>query len=253
MNWIPPTPRGRRPGLAAAGLLACAFAAACASSGRAMPEVASEINATLDPQPARFLPGDTLALTFGHDPNVNQSPIVDLMGNVDLLLVGTVNVAGKRPEEIRSMLEEAYKAKLVGPPDLAVNLVEQNPVGRETPPNRAIHVLGEVRSPGQFPFVGQRVTLIEALARAGGHNKATALLKNVLLVRWMPDQNRWRAWNIDARPDHWGAANQVLLQANDLVYVPNTPIDDVDIWVDQYIRQLIPLPYFIPPPSSTPR
>ena len=91
------------------------------------------------------------------------------------------------------------------------------------------------------------MTLIDGLARAGGHPKATALLKQVLLVRFMPDSNTWRSWKIDARPDEWGAANQILLQANDFVYVPNTPIDDVNIWIDQYIRLMIPFPYLIPP------
>jgi hypothetical protein len=41
-------------------------------------------------------------------------------------------------------------------------------------------------------------------------------------------------------------SKQILLQANDLIFVPNTPIDDVNIWIDQYIRLMIPFPYLIP-------
>ena len=221
-----------------------------------MPEVAAEINATLDPLPGRFLPGDTLSVRFAHDANLDQTLAVDPNGNVSLLLVGTVNVAGKRPDQVREDLELLYKPKLAAP-DLTVNLVEVSPTDPQRPNNRMVYVMGEVRYPGAYPVSGRPFTLLDALARAGGHLKATASLKNALLVRWMPAQNDWRAWHIDARIDHWGTSNQVLLQANDLVYLPNTPIDDVNIWIDQYIRQLIPFPYLVPPtllfPSAAPR
>jgi hypothetical protein len=42
----------------------------------------------------------------------------------------------------------------------------------------------------------------------------------------------------------------VFLQARDVVFVPNTAIDDVNIWVDQYIRKMIPIPGFGIPASA---
>jgi polysaccharide export outer membrane protein len=211
-----------------------------------MPQIAAEINATLDPQPARFFAGDSVGLRFAHDTNLDQTVRVDSNGNASFLLIGTLNVAGKRPDEVRAELERAYSAKLTAP-DLSVNLLEFIPTADVNSTNRAIHVLGEVRNPGQISFMGQRVTLIDALAKTGGFLKATALLQNVLLVRWMPEQHCYRAWRIDASTKLWGAADQILLQSNDIVFVPNTPIDDVDIWVDQYIRLLIPFPFLLAP------
>lgn len=230
--------------LACATLALVAVLGACASRGKPMPDVVAEINATLDPTPARFLPGDFCDVHFANDPTYNQNLRVDMNGNVGLLLVGTVNVAGKRPDQVREQLEAAYKSKLSAP-DISVNLVQLAPTG-EFPANRNIHVLGEVRFPGSYPFVGQQMTIPAALARAGGHLKATANLMNVMLVRWMPDRNDWRAWRIDANIDNWMNSKQILLQANDLIFVPNTPIDDVNIWIDQYIRLMIPFPYLIP-------
>jgi protein involved in polysaccharide export with SLBB domain len=249
MSLLRPTFSRRRPRRLLPCVVLLAFQAACASTGRPMAEVAAEINATLDPLPSRFLPGDSVALRFPHDANLDQTVQVDVNGNASFVLIGTVSVAGKRPEQVREELELAYKTKL-DKPELSVNLIGLNPAAGIGATNRAIHVLGEVRSPGEIPYIGQQVTLVDALARSGGHIKTTALLQDTLLVRWMPDQRSWRAWRIDARPNHWGAANQVLLQANDLVYVPNTPIDNVDTWVDQYIRLLIPFPFLIAP---TPR
>jgi protein involved in polysaccharide export with SLBB domain len=224
-----------------------ALVSACASAGTSMTEITAEINATLDPSPGRFLPGDTVALRFANDPKFDQAVPVDSNGNASFLLIGSVSVAGKRPDELRDVLEQAYKPKLASPPELSVNLIETSPPDTLRPQNRVVYVMGEVRNPGAYPVPGQPFSFIDALARAGGHLKATALLKRVLLVRWIPDKNNWKAWTIDARQDHWSAANQILMQAKDFIYVPNTPIDNVDIWVDQYIRQLIPFPYLIPP------
>src|SRR5260221_567357 len=225
--------------------LALALASACASAGRPMPEVTAEINATLDPLPARFLPGDSMAVRFAHDANLDQTVQVDSNGSVSLLLIGSVNIAGKRPDQVREELEAAYKPKLAAP-DLTVNLIEFTTTDSGRPNNRMVYVLGEVRAPGGYAIGGRAFTLIESIARAGGQIKSTASIKNVLLVRWMPADNHWRAWHIDARIDHWGASNQILLQANDLVFLNNTPIDDVDIRIDHQLPQLLPFPPLIP-------
>jgi hypothetical protein len=67
-----------------------------------------------------------------------------------------------------------------------------------------------------------------------------------VLVRWDPINQRQVAWKIDARPQYWDDGEMIFLQAYDLIYIPNTPIDDVGIWVEMFIRRLIPFPNFIP-------
>ena len=52
------------------------------------------------------------------------------------------------------------------------------------------------------------------------------------------------AWTIDAREKHWVDLRTILLQQYDLVYVPNTPVDSVNIWVDKYLRRMLPWPQF---------
>jgi hypothetical protein len=51
----------------------------------------------------------------------------------------------------------------------------------------------------------------------------------------------YQSWRIDAREDYWATAEPIYLQRHDLVFVPNTPIDNVDIWIDQYINKTIPM------------
>ena len=70
---------------------------------------------------------------------------------------------------------------------------------------------------------------------------------NTLLVRWSPSTGKQLHWTIDARPETWSGSTPLLLQPYDVLYVPNTPVDEVAIWVDNYIRRMIPFPYIIPP------
>jgi polysaccharide biosynthesis/export protein PslD len=228
-------------------LVLLSLAPACASAGEPMSKIASEVNATLEPHPGRFLPGDSVEVRFKNNKDMDHTVQVDMEGWASFVVVGRIRVLGKSPEEVEQILEEAYQQKLASPDDLAVNLVGLNPDTDLASTNRPIHVLGEVRNPGSFPYLGNKITLIEALARAGSFDKRSALLKQVLLVRWMPKDNTYRYWKIDARPDQWTGPEQIHLQAYDVLFVPQKPIDKVDIWVDQYIRQLIPFPYLIPP------
>ena len=91
-----------------------------------MPTIAAEINATLDPLPARFLPGDSVALRFANDANLDQTVKVDPNGNASFLLIGTLNVAGKRPDQVREELERGYSTKLASP-SLTVKVNESAP------------------------------------------------------------------------------------------------------------------------------
>jgi len=114
---------------------------------------------------------------------------------------------------------------------------------------QTITVIGEVAEPGALELeAGRRMTLVEAMARAGGYTKETAYLASVVLVRWDPDSQRQLAWTIDARQRWWGKEKTVFLQPYDLLYIPNTPIDDAGIWMDNWIRRMLPidLGIFIP-------
>ena len=91
------------------------------------------------------------------------------------------------------------------------------------------------------------MTIVEALGHAGGHNKGVAYLASTVLVRWDAANQRQQAWTIDMRPWHWDSPKIILLQPYDLVYVPNKPIDNVALWIQMYIVNLIPFPSFFVP------
>ena len=224
----------------AAGLL-LATLAACTTPGTPIPEIAQEINATRDTGPMRFVPGDRLAIRFASNPTYDQRLDVRPDGLASFPLLGEIAVAGKTVDELTKELLPAYTAKL-RVVDFSVNLDTSVQATQLDSPRR-IFVLGEVQLPGAFPYNGENITIPKALAAAHGFDKTSAALTAMLLVRWLPKENGYRGWKIDANPEFWGSPNQVYLQPGDVLYVPNTTIDKVNIWVDKYIRQLIPFPY----------
>ncbi|HVQ25230.1 MAG TPA: hypothetical protein VMV01_08630, partial [Planctomycetota bacterium] len=112
--------------------------------------------------------------------------------------------------------------------------------------SRTIYVMGEVRHPGPLTLSpDRRMTMLEALAAAEGPRKETAYLAQLLLVRWNASTGQQISWVMDASEEYWTGAVPLYLQPYDIVFIPNTPIDDVDIWVDNYIRRIIPFPYVV--------
>lgn len=213
------------------------FLPACSTTpaGRPMGELASEINATRTTGEVVLIPGDVLAVSFPMSPDWNQ---IDLLvradGRASFLSLDQVHVAGMTLSMLDELLTAEY-SKILAKPDLTVRTTALAP--------SMIYVMGEVGEGGSFPLPESPISLPEALGMAGGAIRDTALLEHTMLLRWMPEENRTRAWKINASPAEWGFAEPILLQAHDVIYVPAQPVVHVNDWMDRYIRRMIPVPY----------
>ena len=232
--------RSRSQSLLLAGLLAPLMG--CAFAGMSYPKAAAETNATLSRGDVVLAPGDTIRLQVLLNPDWDTTIVVGADGKASFPFLEDVPVAGLTLGQLDNSLEASYASKL-DQPEVTLNVVTYG--GRE------VIVMGEVRDPGAIPIASDRMTLVDALGRAGGPLKETALLKQVILVRWLPQEGRRRSWKIDARIKWWNGPEELYLQPYDVVFVPNTPIDDVGIWVDMYIRRLIPIPAIVPAAGGT--
>jgi protein involved in polysaccharide export with SLBB domain len=240
-------PRIRRPSgglraLAAALLLA---SAGC-STGEPMPDLAPQINQTLRTDYDVIVPGDVLEVRFGDlvagskvwdDSKVwDHEVLVRPDGNAAFLGLGDRYAAGQSIEALRASVGIDYQ-KL-----LKLRTIDRFSILLKTKIARNVIVFGEVHTPGSVIFEGARMTLLEAIGRAGGPLKETARLDSLLLVRWDPETHRQISWKINADLDYWGTSVPVYMQPFDVVFIPNTTIDKVDIWIDQYFRKAIPIP-----------
>ncbi len=136
-----------------------------------------------------------------------QTYIVDVEGNIEFPVLGKVKLGGLSKEEavnyIKNLLEDHVK-------DAVVNLRILN---------YKISVLGEVKSPGTFSIPSERVTVLEALGKAGDLT-IYGKRKNVLLIR---DENGVKSTHrIDLTKSDFINSPYYYLAQNDVVYVePN--------------------------------
>ncbi len=209
--------------------------------GPPISDIAPEINATRTLGKFVIGPGDQLQVNFRDALERNHLVTVRADGWASFTGVDEMQVAGLTLEQLDVRLTDVY-SKDFSAGNVTLQLV--------TPGRKTVTVLGEVADPGELTIEADgRLTLVEAIGQAGGFDKYSAHLSNTLLVRWDAKDQRQIGWKIDARPQFWAMGEPIFLQPYDLVFIPNTPIDEVGIWIDMYIRRMIPFPYLLPFPQ----
>src|SRR6185369_2663224 len=171
--------------LAATLLLA---SAACSAAGDPMPDLAPKINQTLRTDYDVIVPGDVLEVRFADlvaDSKVwDHEVLVRPDGNAAFLGLGDRYAAGQSVEALRAAVGIDYQ-KL-----LKLRAVDRFSILLKTKIARNVIIFGEVHTPGSVIFEGARMTLLEAIGRAGGPLKETARLDSLLLVRWDPETHQ---------------------------------------------------------------
>ena len=122
-------------------------------------------------------------------------------------------------------------------------LTHRNPDVSVVVTNQTIHqvyVGGEVRRPGYVDLRPGMTTLRAIFSRGGFLD--TAKVDHVLHVHW-DDDGRYSARVLDLKRalETGDVRSDILLSANDLLFIPKTRIANVNLWVRQYIVDLIPI------------
>jgi len=179
-------------------------------------------------------PGDELELIFRHTPELNVLVQVRPDGGFSAPIVHAVLAAGKTVEELRSELTVSYATELYEP-DVAV--IVRNFAGHQ------VHVGGEVGEPGVYPMV-RPTTALEAVFAAGGL-LPSARLSEVLVIRKSEASYIVVPLALDDAIDGSDPKQNLVLLPYDIIFVPRSTIANVNLWVDQYVRQNIPVNFTI--------
>ena len=107
----------------------------------------------------RLATGDKLRIDVYKDQQLSQSLQIRPDGKITLPLVGDVVAAGRTSTELRDSIAGALK-EYIASPVVTVIVVETVP--------QVVYVQGEVSKPGVFALVNGHLSIIQAIAMAGG-------------------------------------------------------------------------------------
>ena len=181
----------------------------------------------------RMYPGDVVDVAFPSAPELNREVTVGPDGRISLPLIAPVMAAEQSVGDLQGALSQAYTPLLVRPEvDVSV---------RQAIPLR-IFVGGEVSKPGVYDMPGD-INALQAVVMAGGFTDAAKRQDVVVIRRGPGGRPMMKVVNLrDATfdPAHTDA---VPLRRFDVIYVPKSNIANADLFVQQYIRDLIPVSF----------
>ncbi len=132
--------------------------AGCAAPGYRAVMYRAEVNA-----PYTLAGGDRVrVIVFGQDA-LSNSYSVDGSGRISMPLIGPVAVEGMTTQEVERALEARFRDGFLREPRVSVEVEAYRP----------FFILGEVTSPGQYPYVSG-MTVETAVAIAGGFTPRAA-------------------------------------------------------------------------------
>jgi polysaccharide export outer membrane protein len=141
---------------------------------------------------------------FNQNQQVLQSYLVDIDGNIEFPILGTIQVAGLSRQELQALLK------------IKISEYVQNPIVNVRILNFQISVLGEVRVPGTYEIRDEYLTLTQALGLAGDLT-IYAERSNVLVIRQESDKKVYEY--LDLRDPAILNSPFYTLQQNDVIYV----------------------------------
>lgn len=228
----------RRTLLSAAPLLALTACASAPKREDAIPTPGfvdiGYSNWTDDEPVYRLYPGDQIDVTLPSAPELNRSLTVGPDGRVSLPLVPQVMAADLSTAEMEQVLTRAYAAQL-NDPRAEVSLKAAVPL--------RIFVGGEVGKPGVYDMPGD-IDALQAVIMAGGF-LTSAEPHSALVIRRGPPGGPPMVRRVNLGRAVRGAprTDAVPLRRFDVVYVPRSFISNVGLWVQQYLRDVVPVQF----------
>jgi polysaccharide export outer membrane protein len=183
-------------------------------------------------EPYRVQINDVLEFLFFKNTELNQTQTVGPDGKVSLQLIGSVQVIGRTVDEITAEVTTLYAKELVHP-QVTVAVKEYSGL--------KVYVGGEVNQPGIQIYRGG-LTALQAVVAAGGF-KTTASLTSVIRIHKGPNAEPvGTVVDLSRVLKHSELQYDVALAPTDIIFVPRSAIANVNLFVEQYFRNMWPIP-----------
>ncbi|AHF89393.1 sugar transporter [Opitutaceae bacterium TAV5] len=159
-----------------------------------------------------LIPSDLIQVKVFQEDDLTREVSVSRNYTVSLPLIGDVNVRDKTVREIEKEIRVLYEKDYLQNPQITIIILRYA--------ERVVNVIGSVNQPGPVPFPQEKsLTLVEAIARAGGFSRL-GNPKNVTLTR-TDDNGQSRNYVIDVSKliTTNSSSNAWVLRPNDVIFV----------------------------------
>ena len=178
-------------------------------------------------------PGDELEIVHVVDTDYNATVTVGPDGSITVPGVPeSVPASGLDTHQLADQLGSLYQHYGIHEPHFSVILRRLG--------SQQVFIGGEVQHPGYLELPGGERRIMQVLMAAGGM-LPTARTSEVVVVRDSTAGKRM-IFSIDVNKIISGQdlSQDIAIHSLDTIYVPRTHIASLDIWVDEYIRKLLP-------------
>ena len=222
-------------------MLLALLGAGCSSGPKARPlagnqkinQWLAEQHVLLPERPYELQPPDEIRIVAPAIKELDgQEHIIRPDGRITTALLGDVVAAGKTTDQLakdlREMASTMYTARTI---DIEVQVVQYK--------SKVIYVFGQVREPGVKAFTG-RDTVVAVLAAARLNDFAWP--QKVVVVRPDEDPNAKHKITVDVKTmfETGELAQNYLLEDGDLIYVPPSPLAQVNASFKKVLTPLVP-------------
>lgn len=176
-------------------------------------------DATLSAAPSRnakedyiVQPSDLLKVQVFQEDDLTREVRVTQGSSISLPLIGSVDLKGLTVKQVEEKIRDLYNRSYLVNPQINVSVEEYA--------KRSVNVLGAVNSPGAVPFPQEEgLTLLDAIARAGGFNRYADRKKIKLSRTDANGKTETYIINADELIDT-GHNDSWPLQRDDVIFVP---------------------------------
>jgi len=177
-------------------------------------------------------PGDQVDIVVGSAPELSRTLTIGPDGRVVMPMTQPIMAAGKSMKALEAAISAELAKQLVDP-RVAVTPRAYGP--------QQIFVGGQVGAQGTYTLPGP-LGVTEAVMMAGGFANS-ARLRQVVVMRRAPN-GAFMARTIDFRDglhNPVSLADNVQLRRGDIVFVPRSDIAEVGLFMQQYVRDALPV------------
>lgn len=181
----------------------------------------------------RLGPGDQIEVAIYSAPDLTRVVTIGPDGRIALPMIGAVMAANKTGAELRDALIAAYA------PHLRMPEIEVMPRAFAS---QQVYVGGEVGRPGVYDMTAGMDPL-QAVVSAGGFTDRARQNQIIVLSRRPEGGMNVRTFDLSLRAMEQGLPGSAPLGRLDVIYVPRSAIADLNLFMQQYVRDALPIQF----------